>query len=135
MFYSVYLCARAQKAIPLAPIYLFTKQIVATFVVSEIIDPKFVKIVFTMCNFLYVPLKVLPSIKNIFTCALFFLLSFIFISINLGIKAFIQTPFLYIPIFKKTADQFLNLNYVDNRPVYEVMVHDYDHVVISGNSV
>ena len=35
-----------QKTIPLAPIHLFTKQIASTFVVSRIVDPQLIAILF-----------------------------------------------------------------------------------------
>ena len=66
-----------EKPSPLAPIHLFAKQIVRTFIVSRIIDPKLVQIIFTC--FSHVPYKALPSINNIFMCTLFFFfLSFSF---------------------------------------------------------
>ena len=57
-------CAHARKTIPLAPIHPFTKQIVTTFILSIIIYPKPMQIIFTV--FLYEPYKGLPSMNNFF---------------------------------------------------------------------
>ena len=49
-FYGAHMCSHAQKTISLAPIRLFTKQIVP-FVVSRIVDLKFVEIIFTSFSY------------------------------------------------------------------------------------
>ena len=44
-------CSHAQKTIPLAPIHPFTKQMVRTFIVPRIVDPKLIQIVFTCFSY------------------------------------------------------------------------------------
>ena len=51
-----------------SPSHPFTN---SALIMSRIVDPKFVEIVFT--SFSYAPYIVLPSINNIFTCMTFFL--------------------------------------------------------------
>ena len=48
-FNGAHSCAHTQKTILLAPIYLFTKQIRSTFIVSIIVYLKLVEFVFCMC--------------------------------------------------------------------------------------
>ena len=85
-FYGAHMCSHAQKTISLAPIRLFTKQIVP-FVVSRIVDLKFVEIIFT--SFSYVPYKVLSS--------------------GSSIKAFLRKRFFFVSLFHFHCIHFMGL--------------------------
>ena len=61
------------KTIPLAPIHPFSKQMIATFIVSRITESTLVEIVFP--SYLCAPYKGLPSINNILRRCHFFLCS------------------------------------------------------------
>ena len=73
--YGTCSCTYPQKTIPLAPIHPFTKQIRSTFMVSRIIAPKIIGIVFSSSS--YVPYTVVLSINNIFTHFIFLLSLFL----------------------------------------------------------
>ena len=69
-FNGARLCTHARKTIPLALIHPFTEQIVATFIVSTIINLKLADI--HSMSFLCASYNGPPSINNNFTCGWFF---------------------------------------------------------------
>ena len=69
----------AQKTTPLAPIHPFTKQMVATFIVSRIIDTKLVEIVFPVLCVCLIK-GFIPPKTFIHTHRFFLFVSFIFIA-------------------------------------------------------
>ena len=75
-FNGAHSCAHTQKTITLAPIHLFTKQMVPPLCPESLTQSSLRSFSVVLCS--YVPYKGLPSINIIFMCALFFLCFFHF---------------------------------------------------------